>query len=72
MTRPVAFFSLTSLITLNLNQVVTAKTGDLSAKISAIVRFKSFTKNRSQRRMKPFRQEETIYAGLKRWGLKYL
>ena len=35
-------------------------------------RFKSFCRNRSQRKMKPFREGETLYAGLKRWGLKYL
>lgn len=34
--------------------------------------FKSFIGNRSQRKMKPFRTGETIYSGLKRWGLKYL
>lgn len=36
------------------------------------IRFRSFMKNRSQRRMKPFRQGETLYKGLKRWGLRYL
>lgn len=35
-------------------------------------RFKRFTLNRSQRRSKPFRYGETIYAGLKRYGLLYL
>ena len=35
-------------------------------------RFKRFTLNRSQRRSKPFRQGESLYAGLKRYGLLYL
>ncbi len=35
-------------------------------------RFRSFFKNRSQRKSKPFRDGETLYAGLKRMGLKYL
>lgn len=35
-------------------------------------RFRSFLRNRSQRRCKPFRNGETIYAGLKRYGLLYL
>jgi RNA-directed DNA polymerase len=35
-------------------------------------RFKRFILNRSQRRSKPFRCGETIYAGLKRHGLLYL
>lgn len=36
------------------------------------IRFKSFFKNRSQRKSKPFKEGETLYAGLKRMGLKYL
>lgn len=35
-------------------------------------RFVRFVRNRSQRRSKPFREGETIYAGLKRYGLVYL
>ena len=35
-------------------------------------RFKRFILNRSQRRSKPFRQGESLYAGLKRYGLLYL
>jgi len=35
-------------------------------------RFKRFLLNRSQRRSKPFRQGESLYAGLKRYGLLYL
>ncbi|MCP3967829.1 MAG: group II intron reverse transcriptase/maturase [Gammaproteobacteria bacterium] len=35
-------------------------------------RFKQFLKNRSQRRSKPFRDGESLYAGLKRRGLAYL
>ncbi len=35
-------------------------------------RFKQFLKNRSQRRSKPFRDGESLYAGLKRRGLIYL
>jgi len=35
-------------------------------------RFGRFLRNRSQRRSKPFRAGETIYAGLKRYGLLYL
>jgi RNA-directed DNA polymerase len=35
-------------------------------------RFKRFLLNRSQRRGKPFRQGESLYAGLKRYGLIYL
>jgi len=35
-------------------------------------RFERFTRNRSQRRSKPFRQGESLYAGLKRYGLLYL
>lgn len=35
-------------------------------------RFRRFVRNRSQRRCKPFRQGETLYAGLKRYGLVYL
>ena len=35
-------------------------------------RFRCFLRNRSQRRCKPFRKGESLYAGLKRYGLKYL
>lgn len=35
-------------------------------------RFKQFLKHRSQRRSKPFRDGESLYAGLKRRGLTYL
>jgi RNA-directed DNA polymerase len=35
-------------------------------------RLRIFLRNRSQRRSKPFRKGETIYAGLKRYGLLYL
>jgi RNA-directed DNA polymerase len=35
-------------------------------------RFERFVQNRSQRRCKPFRQGESLYAGLKRYGLLYL
>jgi RNA-directed DNA polymerase len=35
-------------------------------------RFRRFLRNRSQRRCKPFRQGESLYAGLQRYGLKYL
>jgi RNA-directed DNA polymerase len=35
-------------------------------------RFRSFLRNRSQRRSKPFRKGESLYAGLKRYGLIYL
>jgi RNA-directed DNA polymerase len=35
-------------------------------------RFKSFLKSRSQRRCKPFRDGESLYAGLQRYGLRYL
>jgi RNA-directed DNA polymerase len=35
-------------------------------------RFQRFLDNRSQRRSKPFRQGESLYAGLKRYGLIYL
>ena len=35
-------------------------------------RFQRFVRNRSQRRSKPFRQGESLYAGLKRYGLVYL
>jgi RNA-directed DNA polymerase len=35
-------------------------------------RFRRFLLNRSQRRCKPFRQGESVYAGLKRYGLIYL
>jgi RNA-directed DNA polymerase len=36
------------------------------------VRFRCFLRNRSQRRSRPFRQEESLYAGLQRYGLRYL
>ncbi len=35
-------------------------------------RFQRFLSNRSQRRSKPLRQGESLYAGLKRYGLVYL
>jgi RNA-directed DNA polymerase len=35
-------------------------------------RFKRFLLNRSQRRSRPFRQGESLYAGLTRYGLLYL
>jgi RNA-directed DNA polymerase len=35
-------------------------------------RFRCFLRNRSQRRCKPFRQGESLYAGLQRYGLLYL
>ena len=35
-------------------------------------RFVRFLRNRSQRRCQPFRQGETVYAGLQRYGLNYL
>jgi RNA-directed DNA polymerase len=35
-------------------------------------RFRSFLRNRSQRRSHPFRQGESLYAGLKRYGLHTL
>jgi RNA-directed DNA polymerase len=35
-------------------------------------RFRRFLRNRSQRRSKPFRAGESLYAGLKRYGLLYL
>jgi RNA-directed DNA polymerase len=36
------------------------------------VRFSRFLRNRSQRRSRPFRQGESLYAGLQRYGLHYL
>ena len=36
------------------------------------IRFRSFFKNRSQRKSKPFKDGETVYKGLKRLGLEYL
>lgn len=36
------------------------------------VRFHCFVRNRSQRRSRPFRQGESVYAGLQRYGLTYL
>jgi len=36
------------------------------------VRFRRFMRNRSQRRSHPFRQGESLYAGLHRYGLKFL
>jgi RNA-directed DNA polymerase len=35
-------------------------------------RFQRFLRNRSQRRSKPFREGESLYAGLQRYGLRYL
>ena len=35
-------------------------------------RFQRFLRNRSQRRSQPFRQGESLYSGLKRYGLVYL
>jgi RNA-directed DNA polymerase len=35
-------------------------------------RFRRFLRSRSQRRCKPFRAGESLYAGLQRYGLKYL
>jgi len=35
-------------------------------------RFLSFLRNRSQRRARPFRAGESLYAGLQRYGLRYL
>ena len=35
-------------------------------------RFQRFLRNRSQRRSRPFRQGESLYSGLKRYGLVYL
>ena len=35
-------------------------------------RFRCFLRNRSQRRSRPFRQGESLYAGLQRYGLEYL
>ena len=35
-------------------------------------RFQRFLRNRSQRRSRPFRQGESLYSGLKRYGLIYL
>lgn len=35
-------------------------------------RFQRFLRNRSQRRSRPFRQGESLYGGLKRYGLVYL
>lgn len=36
------------------------------------VRFRSFLRNRSQRRCRPFRAHESLYAGLRRYGLQWL
>jgi RNA-directed DNA polymerase len=36
------------------------------------VRFSRFLRNRSQRRSRPFRRGESLYAGLQRYGLRYL
>lgn len=36
------------------------------------VRFRRFLRNRSQRRSRPFRAGESLYAGLHRYGLRYL
>lgn len=35
-------------------------------------RFRNFLRNRSQRRSRPFRKGESLYTGLKRYGLLYL
>ena len=35
-------------------------------------RFRCFLRNRSQRRSRPFRQGESLYAGLHRYGLRFL
>jgi RNA-directed DNA polymerase len=35
-------------------------------------RFRAFLRNRSQRRSRPFRAGESLYAGLQRYGLTYL
>jgi len=35
-------------------------------------RFRCFLRNRSQRRSRPFSKGESLYAGLKRYGLRYL
>lgn len=35
-------------------------------------RFRKFLRNRSQRVSRPFRPDETLYAGLQRYGLVYL
>ena len=35
-------------------------------------RFRCFLRNRSQRRSRPFRQGESLYAGLQRYGLRFL
>jgi RNA-directed DNA polymerase len=37
-----------------------------------LVRFSCFLQNRSQRRSRPFRQGESLYAGLHRYGLRFL
>ena len=36
------------------------------------VRFRCFLRNRSQRRSRPFRVHESLYAGLRRYGLRWL
>jgi RNA-directed DNA polymerase len=36
------------------------------------VRFRCFLRNRSQRRSRPFRQGESLYVGLHRYGLRFL
>jgi hypothetical protein len=36
------------------------------------VRFRCFLRNRSQRRSRPFRAGESLYAGLHRYGLRFL
>jgi RNA-directed DNA polymerase len=36
------------------------------------VRFRCFLRNRSQRRGRPFRAHESLYAGLQRYGLRLL
>jgi RNA-directed DNA polymerase len=37
-----------------------------------LVRFRCLLRNRSQRRSRPFRRGESLYAGLHRYGLRYL
>lgn len=37
-----------------------------------LVRFRCFLRNRSQRRSRPFRQGESRYAGLRRYGFQPL
>jgi RNA-directed DNA polymerase len=37
-----------------------------------LVRFRCFLRNRSQRRSRPFRQGESLYAGIRRYGFQPL